>query len=241
MKTVYFFTAILLAFAIPSCILEFERVEPSGNILEEEISFEAFDELEVGNSFDLYLTQGNNTSVMLETDDNLREYVEINQYGKTIVVKLENGISTSGKATLKLYVTAPMLKKINASGASEIFVEEEWTAENLDIELSGASNFEGVLAISNTLEIEMSGASVSDVEGNARDFELSMSGASGFRGYDFNTAYLDASLSGASSANITVDEEMEIEASGASSLKYKGAAVIKNQNISGASSVRKVD
>ena len=58
--------------------------------------------------------------------------------------------------------------------------------------------------------------------------------------YGLETDHLNAELSGASNVSLTINEEIDIEASGASILKYKGNAVITNQDLSGASSVKKM-
>ena len=48
-------------------------------------------------------------------------------------------------------------------------------------------------------------------------------------------------LSGASDAYLTVTELIDIKASGASSLKYKGDALIDHKDLSGASEIIKKD
>jgi hypothetical protein len=88
---------------------------------------------------------------------------------------------------------------------------------------------------------DLSGASVMNISGSADIFEIEASGASVCKDYGFEVKKLEAQISGASNMSITVEDEINIEASGASSLKYKGNATIKSQNLSGASSIRKYE
>jgi hypothetical protein len=66
-----------------------------------------------------------------------------------------------------------------------------------------------------------------------------MSGASEFEGFDLKIDYCKAEISGAGEMEITVNKELEAEASGASSIKYRGDATVKKSDSSGASSIKK--
>jgi hypothetical protein len=79
------------------------------------------------------------------------------------------------------------------------------------------------------------------VSGSSNYFDIEASGASTCRDYGFEINDLHADISGASNLHLTVQNEIEVEASGASNLTYKGNGVIVYQNISGASSVRKIN
>lgn len=61
------------------------------------------------------------------------------------------------------------------------------------------------------------------------------------RSYGFEVNKLIADLTGASNAYITVVESMDITASGASNVHYKGEAVIISQELSGGSNIIKED
>ena len=59
-----------------------------------------------------------------------------------------------------------------------------------------------------------------------------------FQDYDLIVDYLNIELSGASEAFLLINETIDINASGASVLNYKGNAVVNNQKLSGSSEVR---
>ena len=58
---------------------------------------------------------------------------------------------------------------------------------------------------------------------------------------DFITKYLNLNLTGASYTYLTITEEMDIIASGASILYYKGDGIINSQILTGASQIIHVD
>ena len=59
--------------------------------------------------------------------------------------------------------------------------------------------------------------------------------------YDFETNHLIANLEGASNVYMTVQQQLDVTASGASNLYYMGSGVIGVQNLSDASHITKVD
>jgi len=66
-----------------------------------------------------------------------------------------------------------------------------------------------------------------------------MSRCSDFKDFDFARNYCKAEVSGAGDVQSTVNKELDAQASGASSIKYKGDAVVKRSDSSGASSIKK--
>ena len=109
----------------------------------------------------------------------------------------------------------------------------------LHVYLSGASTFLGEVNC-NKLYADLSGASNFDASGNANDFDLEVSGASVVRDYGLSIEKLSAELSGASNAFLTIEDEIDVEASGASNLHYKGNATVVRKDLSGASSIKKM-
>jgi hypothetical protein len=103
--------------------------------------------------------------------------------------------------------------------------------------LSGASDLSGELNVSGALDANLSGASDMDITGSAQSVTIDASGASDVKAYDFTTNTCKVDASGASGVRITVDKELSATLSGASSVNYKGAALIRDIKTSGASSV----
>jgi predicted small metal-binding protein len=124
------------------------------------------------------------------------------------------------------------------SGASE-FSANNLRGNKLDLKLSDVSKFNCSELIVANCDFDVSGASKINVKGTCDKLELDLSGASSFAGFGFVSQYADLKLSGASEAELTVEKEFTIEASGASRCNYKGNPIIRKMDITGASSVKK--
>ena len=106
------------------------------------------------------------------------------------------------------------------------------------LDLNGASSFKGAVKV-DELSMDLSGASDVRINGFATTVYIQSSGASDVKGYELVADVCTAKASGASDINISVNKELNASASGASDIYYKGDAVVKKMNSSGASSIVK--
>lgn len=203
-----------------------------------------FNAIKVSNAIDLILTQSSSEAVAVSASET--------KYRDRIKTQVENGVlkiwfdnendwklwNNTGNKKMKAYVSFKTLDKLTASGACDVDVEGVIKGNALTINLSGASDFDGTVDVS-TLTFDQSGASDATVKGRAGTLKIEVSGASDFKGFDLQTENCSARAQGASDIKINVSKELDVRASGASSIRYSGTAVIKELHTSGASSVNK--
>lgn len=211
------------------------NIRGNGKIEKEERKVESFKGVVAGGAFDVYLKQGNETSLFVEADENLLPVIKTEVRGDILRISTTEGIKNSNK--LNIYITMPLLEKLEVSGACEVKGEGRFNMENLELEASGASEVELIINTS-SLDLTMSGSSEVELSGNASEFEVQLSGASELEAFELITDKCEIEASGASSADIYVNIELEVNASGASDINYKGEAYSK-ADVSGAASLDK--
>jgi hypothetical protein len=200
-----------------------------------------FHAIKVSNAIDLFLSQGDEEAVAVSSNDT--------KYRDRIRTEVENGVLKiwldregwswdHGNKKLKAYVSCKTLDKLEASGASNILVNGVISGDRMELHLSGASDFKGSVKF-NGFSIDQSGASDITINGSVGDLQIDASGASDTKGFDLITDNCSARVSGASDIKITVNKELNVHASGASSISYKGSAVIRDLKSSGASGISK--
>lgn len=202
-----------------------------------------FHGVDVSNSIDVYLSAGNQETVAVSAADvkwRDRIRTEVKDGILHIWLDHEKWINWGDRGRkLRVYVSFTTLDKLTGSGATNIYVDGVIESNNLDISLSGASDFKGTIKVG-MLMLNLSGASDARIVGTVNGVTTVRSaGASDLKGYDLVTDTCNAHASGASDIRITVNKELNVHASGASGIYYKGAAVIKELHSSGASSVSK--
>ncbi|RYG28452.1 MAG: DUF2807 domain-containing protein [Chitinophagaceae bacterium] len=199
-----------------------------------------FEAMEISNAFDVYLSQGNEESVAVSASDpKYRDNIKVEVRGGVLIIGYDKQIKwNSGNKKLKAYISFKQLNRLKISGACDVFVVDEWKAENLKLDLSGASNMRGKMNLQK-LMVDLSGASDLQLTGVVGQLNIEASGASDFKGFDLSVDFCNAKASGASDIKITVNKELSAEASGASDVKYKGSGLIRDIKTSGASSISK--
>jgi Protein of unknown function (DUF2807). len=199
-----------------------------------------FHAIEVSSAFDVYLTQSNEESVAVSASEvKYRDKIKVEVRGGVLVIRYDNqGKWNTGNKKLKAYISFKDINKLEVSGACDVYIVDNWKADNLKIDLSGASNLKGKID-GQKLMVDLSGASDMTLSGTMGQLNIEASGASGFKGYDMVVDYCDAKASGASDIKITVNKELSAEASGASDVNYKGSGLIRDVKTSGSSSISK--
>ena len=216
------------------------RVKGSGHVITENRTASGFNSIDVSGAIDVYVRQDSGTSVKVEADDNILEYIQVHSDGSTLEIYTENNIRLRPTNKIKVYISNPEYKEIHVSGASNVRCENEITSSDaLDVSLSGASTGKFELNAPK-ISVGLTGASNASVRGKTKDFEGSASGASEIRGFDLLSENANVDASGASHIEIFASVKIDGQASGASSVNYKGNAQ-SNVGKSGASSVNKKD
>lgn len=202
----------------------------------------SFSEISVSSSIDLYLSNDDKETVVVSArEPYLRDRIITRINGNRLEIFFEyKGKMNWTDMRLKAYVSFKTLNKIRASGSSDVYVNGLIRSENLEIGLSGSSDFSGALDVKN-LKLDQSGSSDSKISGRAATVDIDLSGASDVKAFDLAVQQCKIDLSGSSDVSITCNGEMTVSASGASDVKYKGSGVIREIRTSGSSSVRRVE
>ncbi len=203
---------------------------------------QGFTVIEVSSAIDLYLSQGTEEAVAVSAnDDEIVKRIRTEMRGTVLRIYFDGkGLNWRkwNNNKMKAYVTFKAITGVEASGACNVKVSGKIKAEQLRIQMSGASDFKGVVEGEN-LKLEASGASRIQVTGTVVKLNIDANGASDIRCYDLSSDYCKIDATGASVARISVNKELSAQASGASSIYYKGEGLIRDINTSGSSSIKR--
>jgi hypothetical protein len=198
-----------------------------------------FNAIVVSSSIDLFISQSPNTVVAVSANEpKYRDMITTEVKNNTLYINYKSKGGDWGAKNMRAYISASTLNKIQASGACDVKIEGNFNATDLEIELSGSSDFKGNVTAQN-LKLSGSGSSDFIISGKATNLRIDISGASDVKGFELISDYCDASAHGASDINITVNKELKVKASGASDVAYRGTAALKEASTSGASGVKK--
>jgi hypothetical protein len=198
--------------------------------------------IEVSGAIDLYISQGTEEGVAISaSSDEIKDRIKTEVKGNTLQIYFDGkGLNWKkwGNHKMKAYVTFKNLERMEASGACNVRATGQIKQPVLKIELSGASDFTGELAVGK-LRVDASGASNAKISGMADEASFVASGACNLKAYDLKTNMCSTDATGASHIRITVEKELNAQASGGSTVFFKGNGLIRDISASGGASVKR--
>lgn len=203
----------------------------------------SFTGIQVSSAIEVIIKQGNEDAVVVSAgEEKYRSRIKTEVRSGVLMIWYDNeGMKNWWKGDgkkLRAYVSVKNLNLIKASGATDVKIDGVLRGTMLKVELSGASGFKGELRYDD-IKMNQSGASDATVKGKVTNLKIDLNGASDFKGFDLVAENCDIQTSGASDVKITVNNEIKINASGASDVEYKGNAKVNGLKTSGSSSLRK--
>ena len=246
-------------FALPLCLLIAGcGTAGSGNLEDLDVKVTAFDEIEVKDGIEAFISYDAEPGLRLRADDNLLDVLEVIQEGDKVIVQRKDDEKVRNE-TLQAYFVLPELSDLRLSGGGFATVTDVQASDELEIKLSGGSEMVFTLDEGdevNLLLLESSGGSPIDIagqfdraevqiegggevtlsgKGSTLDLELSGGSKLDSKGFPVETSSVD--LSGGSKAEISVSDAVSGELSGGSDLSVKGEATIRDVKTSGGSTV----
>ncbi|UXP33201.1 DUF2807 domain-containing protein [Reichenbachiella agarivorans] len=227
------------------CVLVFsscdDEINPSATITTEEITVGDFSTIQVSSGFDveIFEAEGDNEYVLIESNENLHQYIEANQENGNLSIRLDN-VNVSGRTILKarVYTNHP-IKAISLTGGSRLTASGVTYESAVTFDLSGASFLRTEVSTA-SLTANLAGASNLEIRGEANSIVLNLTGASRVSDDRMEVNMANLTLSGASQAKLVINQELRLNATGASVLRYGGDAVIKAIDMSGNSTIEKI-
>lgn len=109
------------------------------------------------------------------------------------------------------------------------------------ITLSGTSNLELSATTTESVKLNLSGASRLSVNGSVKKADIYLSGTSAVKAEKFSANDVKAQADGASSLAITVNEKAHVRASGTSQMKIGGKPSNYDASTTGAATIKKTE
>ena len=209
----------------------------SGNVISQEEPISDFDKVDISSSFDVDISQGEGFSVIIRVDDNLVEHLQVVKEGSTLKTGLDpNRNYTASNATLEAELTMPELTGLDLSGASQATISGFKSANDLSVDLSGASSLFGDIEAAKT-NFDLSGSSDAKLSGSGQETTIDITAGSQIDLSNFPVVDVTVNAAGGSTATVNTSGKLNADASGASQIYYLGDPILGEIDTSGESSV----
>ena len=211
----------------------------------EKRSVSGYHGVSVSGSIELFLSQGDEESVVISADDKKwrdRVITEVTDGILHIYLEHKNTIHLDWGDSRKIraYVAVKNIDYLSSSGSGKTHLEGKIKADKLKVDISGSGSLNGGLAVKE-LSLGISGSANTDLAGTAENSDFHISGSGNIRGYEFSTSYCNASISGSGNVKITVTKELSAHISGSGNVMIKGHGLIRDYSASGSGKFKRVN
>ncbi|MDX5481585.1 MAG: DUF2807 domain-containing protein [Hymenobacteraceae bacterium] len=230
MKIMKFYATTLAVFVITLLLADLplmaQQLRGNGNVQTQERKVSNFRGINVSGGFAVEITQGNTEGLRLEAEENLLDNIKAEV--RNGVLHIYNDKSLTSTKGMKAYITVRELSKVDISGGVRVTGNSTFKTNAMDIDMSGGSKI--TLAVdTKELRADLSGASKVELKGKAGNLVMDMSGASNVDAAELEASRVKVAASGASKVRVFAKEALDIDASGASVVYYKGSPSITSE------------
>ena len=221
---------LLAVLALTGC------VRGSGVMTEREDAVSGFKHVEVQGRGRLIITQGETESLVVEAEDNIIGHIESRVAGDKLTIEHKRMLFVRPTQRVVYHLSVRDLESISAVGAVSVHGVTPIVADSLALVVAGAGETELEVNV-RSLDLMVAGASDMTLSGAAENFKAEVAGAGDMEAFDLITQHAAIKAAGATSVNITVEQTLAIEASGACDISYRGDAQVIKQELSGSNSI----
>lgn len=204
-----------------------------------------FRKISTEGGIDVYFTQNNSYSVVVEADEEYISKIVTEVNGETLVVKWKDRMQPRrifNNMVVKVHVSAPALTKVSSSGGSDFYAENLKCDESFQLNVSGGADADiKNLTVSGDVDVSVSGGADADIRdlvvtGNSN---ISASGGADCDIENLQTRDCYLSSSGGSDVNVNVSASGNLRArsSGGADINIGGQANEVKVNASGGADV----
>ncbi len=225
-KTIMYLTKLLIASIIAlffaSCGMSYNnydtKTKGNGNTTTQNRTITAdFEKIVVSQGIEAIISQSENTSISVETDENLQAL---------ILTKIENGVlkisaasGYSASKSPKVRVSMPVISGLESSSGSNIKSNNTLTTKDIAIKSSSGSEIT-IDVQAGLMSINTSSGSSATVVGNAQKLSTNSSSGSDINCKKLQANEVVSEASSGSSTSISPLESLEAKASSGASVEY---------------------
>ncbi|XOV91361.1 MAG: head GIN domain-containing protein [Bacteroidota bacterium] len=184
----------------------------SGTLNDYPLTVNSFDKVSLAGSMDLFITQGSEQTLLIQAEPEIFGIMETKVKNNELIIDFENHSCINSMVGVKVYITVPDIEQISIAGTSNITSDGDLDLDQLTFDVAGSAHV-GITGSANTQSFNVSGEVI-------------------VRNLAFQTKNTFINISGSGDLEIDCTDMMDINLSGAATIKYTGQPTIK-QKVSG--------
>lgn len=215
-----------------------QSIKGDGNVVKETKIVEPFDKIELNGIVNVYLKQGENEKVEIETDKNLIPYIEIKSRNQTLEITTREKTEIKSSTKLNVYVTLKDLNEIELNSIGNLMTIGKLELNDLEVENNSIGSI--TLEINcNKLTLESNSIGNVTLSGNADNVDIRQNSIGNIKAFDLKADKLKIESNAVGNSEVYSEREIYITLNGTGNITYKGNAVVKALEKNGIGNIKK--
>jgi hypothetical protein len=237
-KSISFISAIITCiFVMNSCMTMTNCLQGSGKIIKENRNPGEFNKVSLAGIGNIYVTQGNENALIVESDDNIIKHITTIIKGSTLIVDSDRQICP-GK--INLYVTMKQVEGLKIKGSGDIITKNKINSDKLALVLDGSGNIQADVEGSN-VKCEINGSGDIRLNGKLNYSYYTINGSGNINSSDCEVTKCEVEIFGSGNAKVNVKEELNVKVFGSGDVLYKGEPKNVSEKVLGSGGVRRMN
>lgn len=244
MKNLKMYFVILLAMILMTSCHDrgnnglFNCIDGEGDVVTQELLINEFTGVKSRGNSQVYITQGNDFKVEVEGQQNIIDNIETDIQDGVWEIEFED--CQRDFTTLKIYITMPVIERLEVSGSGDMFGQDVFLVENIHLKVDGSGSIDVAVDDATDVDARISGSGKIKLAGITNYLGSKISGSGDLKAYDLEANIGNIKISGAGDAEVTVYDELDVKISGSGDVYYKGNPII-NVDISGSGDLKNMN
>ena len=209
------------------------KINGNGTVQSQTRPVSSFNQIAIEGVFNVILSENEQESVKVETDENIQPLIITSVENNTLSVKMRDSTSIGKVKKINIYISVNHLSKLSTTGVGKLACQNKLMVDKLDLDFSGVGLTELKLD-GNQLNVksEIVGALV--LEGSVKEVKINHSGLGIIQAFELKSEKLSLDADGIGAAEVYATKELNVNAKGVGGVKYRGnpeKTNVKNEGI----------
>lgn len=169
---------------------------------------------------DVYIIQGSDFSLTIETNPNIEPLVKTVVNNETLTISTEEDINTK---KLEIYITVPYIEKLEIAGSGDILCKNEISTKKLELVIEGSGNITMNKIVTRELLSSIGGSGdIKLVTGKTKEANYKIDGSGNIEADHIDCEDVSAEINGSGNITCYAEDNLKVNINGSGDLKYKG-------------------
>lgn len=231
---------LFLTVTFSSCDLILgRRIKGNGNIISEQRNVASASKIKLMGSYIVEVTQGDTTSVRIETDENLLPYLSTSNESDWLVIKSKDHENLAPSDRIKVFITTNKLEGLDLVGSGNVIGKTKFSGgEMLEMKITGSGDI-NLEVNTPKIKSEITGSGNINLAGETKDEEIRIAGHGDYKAENLKAENANVHISGSGDVKIFADIKLVVNIAGSGSVNYRGNPQIE-QHIAGSGNIRQI-